>query len=1000
MTLIRQDVDVRLTGGLETRTDRKLVVPGQLLDLENAVFRGGTIARRDGSLPEVDAVSGGGSLTEARALAAFRNTLLRSTSTSVQALMASSSTWTSVGSTTPAAVERTQVVRDLNTQTECDVLRVGAYTLYAFADAPGTGSARTATLQVVDNATGTVVLAKRALGGPGTAIQTPQPRLLDVGGGNVLILWLEFTGIASFIRRALWSSSNPGTITYPGTGPNIGNVISGVGLFNFDAVANPDGTVGVLYTDSAVPPQARMVVLSSVGAVTIGSTTVGTNGGAGRVALVSFASGQYGCLYKATATGSTLLSVHGSTLAPVLSNLSLGTAASAVDCYAVGSLDGGVTWRVLVQNSSTYVEKATFTAAGVTATATRWAYRLRLAGDLFAQDGKLYVPAAYYSTGTYPGHAVLQPTGFVVEYDNPGTVLARVLPLVTGYGPEEGRLPRPVRIDATTVGLVYPERGKSFSATRASVAQDLTPVGLSLVRLSFVQPGTLSRLELEGGTYYAGACPTYYDGNGLVEAGFHVTPEIKSVVLAGNAAGGLSAGVYSWVACYEWVNAQGEIERSAPSAPFTLTVAAGDFFWVTVTRSPLGRRFSPRSVAGVVLYRTRANGTNNVFFRHSGVPSEHLNSSTAETVEISDARTDANLIGSEVLYTSGGILEYFPPPAHRFAHLHAGYVFVGGLEDPYSYAYSLPQVAGAALAFSPRLAGRLPPETGKLTGFATLDGALLLFTERAVYVMTGTGPTSTGADNGFSEPSPITGAPGCVDWRAVAALPEGVLYKAPTGFRMISRGFAAEDAGGGAHRYNALTVVASVVVDAAEEARFYTAESTTLIYSYRWRQWSTFTAQPAADAAELLGKVYRANGTRLFYDSATTFLEEGTTVVPVKVGTSWLRFSTIQGAQRVWWVYVLGSFTGSGLRVTSQVYYNYDEATPVDVRSDTFSASGVLQFRQGLTKQTCQALRFVWTFDPSTTGPVADFASVGLSALTLSVGIQPGAARLPRSKTL
>jgi len=42
----------------------------------------------------------------------------------------------------------------------------------------------------------------------------------------------------------------------------------------------------------------------------------------------------------------------------------------------------------------------------------------------------------------------------------------------------------------------------------------------------------------------------------------------------------------------------------------------------------------------------------------------------------------------------------------------------------------------------------------------------------------------------------------------------------------------------------------------------------------------------------------------------------------------------------------------------------------------------------------------VWTFDPSTTGPVADFASVGLSALTLSVGLQPGAARLPRSKTL
>jgi len=1006
MPLIRQDVDVRLTGGLETRTDSKLVVPGQLLDLENAVFRNGTITRRRGTAGISDATTTGGTLTEASALGEYRGSPMRSTSTTVWARMAATSLWRSAGTLTPATVERTQVVRDLNTQTQCDALQVGGYHLYAFSDTTGfTGSgatlaaARTAVLHVVDSQTGATVLAKQALGGAGSVSQSPMPRLLDVGGGNVLILWLEFTGVSNFLRRAIWNSATPSLITYPGTAPNAGNVVGSVGPFNFDAVARPDGTVAVVYADNSATPQARMLLLSSTGAITAGPTTLATaNAGAGRLALCRFASGRLGVLYKTTAAGPTLLDIRDATLGPVAAGLSLGSLSSAVDCYALGSTDGGATYRVLIQSSANYVEKATISDSAVTATATRWAHRLRLAGDLFLQDGKLYVPAEYYDTGTYPAHSVLQPTGFVVEYDNPNVVVARFLDLVAGKGPEEGRLPRPIRISSSTVGLAYPERGKAFSQVRASVAQDLTPVGLSLVRLSFVTPAQVSRLALEGGTYYAGASPCYFDGNSLVEAGFHVTPEIKSVTLKGNGAGGLSAGVYSWVAVYEWVNALGDREQSAPSPPVTLTSVAGNSYYVRVTCSPLGRRFAPRTAAALVLYRTQANGT--VFYRQSFVPAEWINNATLETVELTDGRQDSDLLGSETLYTSGSILEYFPPPAHRFAHLHAGYVFVGGLEDPYAYAYSLPVTKGAALAFSPRLFGRLPVEAGKLTGFATLDGALLMFTERAVYVMTGVGPTATGADNGFSEPAPITGAPGCVDWRAIAEMPEGVLYKSPTGFRLVARGFSAEDVGGGAHRYNGLTVTAAVVVTSDMEVRFYTSEGTTLVYNYRWRQWSTFTAQPAVDAAVVGGVVYRANGARLFSEVDDSFLEEGTTAVPVKVGTSWLRFGSIQGAQRVWWVYLLGSFTGTGLRVTSTVYYNYDEATPVDVRSDTFSASGVLQFRQGLTKQTCQALRFVWTFDPSTTGPVADFASVGLSALTLSVGLQPGAARLPRSKTL
>lgn len=75
--LIPQDIQVELTGGLDTKTERKRVIPAKLLDLENGILEGGAIRRRPGSRLLTDAVSGGGELDTALAVAARGDEVLR-----------------------------------------------------------------------------------------------------------------------------------------------------------------------------------------------------------------------------------------------------------------------------------------------------------------------------------------------------------------------------------------------------------------------------------------------------------------------------------------------------------------------------------------------------------------------------------------------------------------------------------------------------------------------------------------------------------------------------------------------------------------------------------------------------------------------------------------------------------------------------------------------------------------------------------------------------------
>jgi hypothetical protein len=265
-------------------------------------------------------------------------------------------------------------------------------------------------------------------------------------------------------------------------------------------------------------------------------------------------------------------------------------------------------------------------------------------------------------------------------------------------------------------------------------------------------------------------------------------------------------------------------------------------------------------------------------------------------------------------------------------------------------------------------------------------------------VVYGRGPLRNGSDNGLTEPMYLTGSVGCSSAQSVVSTTDGIMYQGPTGLVLLSRGLETVHVGAGVKAYKGLTVAKGLDVPNRREVRFYTEEGRTLVYSTEWRQWSTWTAQPALDAVLFGGVPYFATGERVRYEDEDVATEAGATV-SVVVGSAWLKWAGMQGLQRVWRANLLGTSEVTA-SLTSEVFYDYDESAPGTTNTDTFSGSSVggpavFQVEQHLSRQLCRALRFRWTLTPAPTSGL-DSGTLGLSSLTLEFGTHRSPAKRGR----
>lgn len=295
----------------------------------------------------------------------------------------------------------------------------------------------------------------------------------------------------------------------------------------------------------------------------------------------------------------------------------------------------------------------------------------------------------------------------------------------------------------------------------------------------------------------AGALTTPGQPVDLLPTGGYVSPEngvvhAPNITLASSAGGGgtMAAGDYFITACYKWIDAAGRVRRSAPARPARVTLIANDSIVLKVTTISLFRQALDASGYGTLeIYGTPPNES--VFYLvHDSYPA--LAGLTAASPIIAFVGPDvlnylaADITDNPQIYTDGGVQQNDLAPSCRHVVPAEDGLWAGPGWDPTIWQKSkitFPQEPNNFSDFDGYKV-RFPEDT--ITG-VNMDGALVAFAKRAIYVQIGEGPDDRGA-GGFGAPRCIVSGLGCDNERSVIMSPIGCFFESERGIEILPRG--------------------------------------------------------------------------------------------------------------------------------------------------------------------------------------------------------------------
>lgn len=351
----------------------------------------------------------------------------------------------------------------------------------------------------------------------------------------------------------------------------------------------------------------------------------------------------------------------------------------------------------------------------------------------------------------------------------------------------------------------------------------------------------------------------------ITENGFPYVPRLARQTVAG---GSMTSGtLYSYCAVYCWVDTLGRFHRSAPSAIVTATPAAANLSVQLRAQTMLvtGRSHCAVSDLTVEIYRSWSGGP---FYRVTARPAGILTGGA--TLTYTDVASDSSLVGNLPLYTDLGILETFPPSGARLLCLGATRAFAVGWRENVVQVSKL-LLPTAPLEFCDDDAFRIfLPET--IVAIAWLDGALVVFCENGIYLVTGDGPDDKG-NGGFSEPRRLPASVSCDEARSVLEVPQGLMFAGGGTIWLLPRGFGPPAPVGDpiSKRLEEYPYITSAVIayDPGPEGRTRTAHfvvsnsdvpssssTLTLVYDLERNAWSVDQLSCKVGAATALGGAY------------------------------------------------------------------------------------------------------------------------------------------------
>lgn len=1011
MALRARQVPIFVSGGIDTKTDPRVMPQGSLIEIENMYYqRTGELRLRNGFSALVPSGTTGGLDN----LYVSPNGLLYAISTNWsfgggrEAIKNSGSPlfrwgpisisifarypWCSVALIGIEASETSVAAQQSIDLVDCDFATAAGVELYTWrANVAGSVTGRFRCIT-----TGGLTLSNGFKQG-GVTVNRP-PMVCAAGTTALCMFSIDNSGTPSLIVDIFATNSGaPSTLTV---------VLNGVSAAQpwFDVKPRPGATsVIVAYRSSA--GGVSVLEMNSAGSVITGPVNI----------AAADATMTLGFLDDQLSTGNYYLATAGATSGVVVRTLNAAlavTATNTIDATAtanVRNITGHLTtaapnytvlWDVdAVPSYNTILRRGIWTGS---AAVSDFGKSFGLYSRSFKDpDGNYHVIGSYDST--------VQPSYSVIDTDGTSQGLlfskAQILPGTAGGRRSSANSISSFAISgASALGALC---RKQRITTAAGNILSQRSVSKSIVTFSSI----LRRPRELGGTmFWPGGIVMRDDGDVISWATCPFALEAPTAV---SAAGGsmTPSGAYSYKVILKRIDAAGRITRSPESIPAAITLGAGDSQVTLTIQNPQLQPLSYFKENYIIeAYRSGpaaagATGYNKIgeIFAQAG--------GTFTLSSLVDQMSDANANLGETLYTTGGTLENFVTPSCTLMEVNAGRLWIVNAEYPTELWYSKEYKQGFGIGFHPLQTLRLEGDGyGAITALAAMDGRLIAFKSNAIYVISGDGPNDLGQGS-FNPPQAVSLNVGTVLPGSVVATPDGIMFQAAAGMFLLTRGLSVTYVGKPVEQYTlAANVVDASRVSGTTQIRFVMANGRCLVWDYGVvgapqpgvqappGMWTTFllavggsTVVACADAPG--GWCYAlANGT-VNQETPGVFTDPGNLAIVPRVGFPHLALANIAGFQRVQGIEILGEFVGNHT-LAAQFEYDYSGGV-TETRTKAITAGAYL-YGVLTAKQKCTALKLTLT----TSAQAAGSGAFRLTGVNLLVAGKAGQFTLPPASFL
>lgn len=972
MPLQKQNLAINFAEGLDTKTDPYQVAPGKFLSLTNSIFtKGGLLQKRNGfsnlsALPDT-------TYTQVNTF----NDNLTAIGTNLAAYSQGSGTWVEKGNILPLDLDVLPLVRSATNQTQCDSV-VSSNNLVCTVYTDNNNGSISYKYVIADATTGQNIVAPTLIP-PSAGTVTGPPRVFLLTNHFIIVFNTVITA-TNHLQFVAISTINPTSITTavdisaqytPSGTPSFDGLVSGDNLYLAWNGSDGGGAIRATFIDQTLL-QHNTVIYAGRNATML--SLAADTSGATPVIYVAFYS---------PSTGYVL--AFNQILAPVLAP-TLFIASGTVLNLASQASSGVLTVYYEMSNNYVYdaaipthfINKNTITQAGTVGTAAVFIRSVGLASKAFTINGAYYFLSIYYS--------VYQPTYFLINssaqvvakfaYENAGSYLT------TG-------LPSAVVVDETVqISYLFKDLLTSVNKSQgvANTAGIYSQTGINLAEIT-INNDTLNSAEIGNNLNLSGGFLWAYDGILPNEQGFHLWPDNVEITTA-TGSGSIAAQQYFYQALYEWTDAQGNLFRSAPSLPVTITTTTASST-NTINVPTLRLTYKISNPVKIVLYRWSTAQQN--YYQVSSITAPTLNSTTVDYIAITDTLSDSQILGNQLLYTTGGVIENISPSAVMSPFLFDDRLFVISSEDRNLLLFSKQIIEGTPVEMSDLFSMFIAPSlgaqgpSGDLTCGAPMDDKAILFKQDAIYYFNGTGPDNTGANSQYSQPIFVTSTIGCSNPKSIVMTPSGLMFQSDKGIWILKRDLSTEYIGAPVEEFNSSLVESAINIPGTNQVRFTLDNGVTLMYDYYYGQWGTFVGIPGLSSTLYQGlHTFINQYGQVLQENEGSYLD-GSNAVLLSFTTSWFNLAGLQGYIRSYFFYLLGTYI-SPHKLNLEIAYDYNSSPSqsVLITPDNFAGSygdsspygqessyggpgNIEQWRIFLKKQRCQSFQLTLTevFDNS-----------------------------------